>query len=317
MQIAGVERVALIGAGLVGSSWAVVFARAGLDVALFDTSPAQRARAGTLVDGALRALAESGLLRESEAALRARIRVYDERDPALAGAGYVQESIVESLDAKRALYAELDAAAEPDAILASSTSSFPTSALASHVPGRHRCLVAHPVNPPHLLPFAEVSGAPFTAPEVVERTLALLRGVGQAPIHVRREVQGFVLNRLQWSLLAEACRLVAEGVVDADGVDAALTEGLGRRWALAGPFATGDLNAPGGLRDYLERFGPTIEAIAASRGGPPVLDPTLIEHLHAASRARHPESARAERLALRDRWLLEVAKARQSVDPPG
>lgn len=317
MRIAGVERVALIGAGLVGSSWAVVFARAGLDVAVFDASAAQRERTGALFDAALGALAEAGLLRESVAAVRARVRVHDARAAALAGAGYVQESIVESLDAKRALYAELDAEAEPDAILASSTSSFPTSALASHVAGRHRCLVAHPVNPPHLLPFAEISGAPFTAPEAVERTLALLRGVGQAPIHVRREVEGFVLNRLQWTLLAEACRLVAEGVADVEGIDAALTEGLGRRWALFGPFATGDLNAPGGLGDYLGRFGPTIEAINASRGSAPVLAPELVARLHADCTATRPAAERAQRLALRDRWLLEVARVRQSLAPRG
>jgi 3-hydroxyacyl-CoA dehydrogenase len=197
----------------------------------------------------------------------------------------------------------MDAAAAPDTILASSTSAFPTSAIAQGLAGAARCIVAHPVNPPYLVPLVEVSGAPFTAPRTVARTLALMRAVGQAPIHVRREIHGFVLNRLQWTLLAEACRLVADGVASVDDVDAAIRDGLGRRWAFLGPFEVGDLNAPGGLADYLERFAPTIEQInAPAADGPFRLAPERIAALLL------PESERAARMAWRDRRLMALAR---------
>ncbi|MCP5327754.1 MAG: 3-hydroxyacyl-CoA dehydrogenase [Steroidobacteraceae bacterium] len=305
----GVEplrRVALVGAGLVGSGWAIVFARAGFEVVLHDAAPGQAARALQAIAVSLADLEQRGLLQEPVAAVAARIRVADELSAALAGVDYVQESIVERLEAKRPLYAQMDAIAAPGVILASSTSAFPTSAIAEGLRGAARCVVAHPVNPPYLVPLVEVSGAPFTAESTIERTLELQRAAGQAPIRVRREIRGFVLNRLQWTLLAEACRLVADGVASVDDVDAAIRDGLGRRWVFMGPFEVGDLNAPGGLRDYLERFGPTIEQINAAAGFR--LEPAQIEALHTARRALLPEPARAERSRWRDRRLMALAR---------
>lgn len=300
--------VALVGAGLVGSSWAVVFARAGFEVRVHDLQPGQLARSREAVAGAVAALAGAGLLRGSPAEVTGRVSFEPQLEAALDGAGYVQESAVESLAVKRELFARLDALAAPAAILASSTSAFATSSFADGLPGRARCLVAHPVNPPHLVPFVEVCPAPFTDPAVVERTLALMGEVGQSPIHVRREIHGFVLNRLQWSLLGEAYRMVAAGVATAEDVDRAIRDGLGRRWAFMGPFEVGDLNAPGGLGDYLHRFGDTIEQIDASRQGEPLrLDPAVVARLDAELRARWPQDARAARLAARDRRLLGLS----------
>ncbi len=301
--------MALVGAGLVGSGWAIVFARAGCEVALYDAEPDQRQRAIAWVDRQLADLQTQALIGEPPAAIAARIHPESSLPQALAGAEFVQESIVERLDVKQRLYADMDAVAEPATILASSTSAFPTSAIADGLAGRARCIVAHPVNPPYLVPLVEVSGAPFTAPETVERTLTLMRTVGQAPIHVRREIHGFVLNRLQWTLLAEACRLVADGIASVDDVDAAIRDGLGRRWAFLGPFEVGDLNAPGGLADYLDRFAPTIETInAPAAGGPFRLEPERIAVLHAARRAMLPEPQRAGRMAWRDRRLMALAR---------
>jgi len=315
-------RVALVGAGLVGSGWAIVFARAGCEVAMYDAEPLQRQRALEWVGRQLVDLQSQGLIAEPPAAIAARIHDAPSLPQALAGAAFVQESIVERLDVKQRLYAEMDAAAAPGTILASSTSAFPTSAIAEGLAGRARCIVAHPVNPPYLVPLVEVSGAPFTAPETVARTLELMRAVGQAPIHVRREIHGFVLNRLQWTLLAEACRLVADGVASVDDVDAAIRDGLGRRWAFLGPFEVGDLNAPRGLGDYLERFAPTIEKInAPAAAGPFRLEPERIAALHAARRELLPEPQRVERLAWRDRRLMALARhlaeAKALEDVPG
>ena len=131
---------------------------------------------------------------------------------------------------------------------------------------------------------------------------------GQSPIHVREEIEGFVLNGLQSTLLAEACRLVADGIAWADAIDAAIRDGLGRRWAFMGPFEVGDLNAPGGLGDYLARFGATIDGIDASRrGAPSPLSPALVAELDAEARRHWPAAERADRLRSRDERLLALA----------
>ena len=303
-----ISRVAVIGAGLVGSSWAVVFARAGLRVGVYDADAAQLLRAAAAIRRSLEELHAAALLRDSVAANLDRLSFVHTLDAALADAEYAQESIVESLPAKRALFAAMDDIAAPTTILASSTSAFVTSSFAEGFTGSDRCVVVHPVNPPHLVPFVEVSGAHFTRADVVARSLALMRQVGQSAIHVRKEIRGFVLNRLQWTLLAEAYRLVSEGVATADEVDRAVRDGLGRRWAFMGPFEVGDLNAPEGIADYLQRFGSTIEAISESRQGQPLrLQPTLNDALQSEARAMWPQTRRAERLAERDRRLLKLA----------
>lgn len=300
--------MAVVGAGLVGASWAVVFARAGLQVNLHDSDARQLARAVDTVRGSLEALDAAGLLAEPVAAVLARLHPRPDLAAALADAQYAQESIVESLPAKQALFAAMDSLAAPQVVLASSTSAFVTSSFADGLKGRGRCLVAHPVNPPHLVPFVEVSGAPFTQEGVVADTLALMTRVGQSPINVRKEIRGFVLNRLQWTLMAEAYRLVAEGVVTAPELDAAVRDGLGRRWAFMGPFEVGDLNAPQGIADYLQRFGETIEAISESRSGPPLkLDAAINDQLQGALRAIWPADQRQARLADRDARLLKLA----------
>ncbi len=305
---AEVARVAVVGAGLVGASWAVVFARAGLQVRLHDADAQQLPRAQDAVRRSLAALHAAGLLSEPVAAVLERVRSCVSLSQALADAQYVQESIVESLPAKQALFAAMDPLAPTEAILASSTSAFVTSSFADALPGRGRCVVAHPVNPPHLVPFVEVSGAPFTRDSVVADTLSLMTRVGQSPIHVRREIRGFVLNRLQWTLMAEAYRLVSEGVASAQDIDAAVRDGLGRRWAFMGPFEVGDLNAPDGIADYLARFGPTIEAISESRSAAPLrLDPDVNAQLQSELRTKWPAGQRAERLADRDERLLKLA----------
>lgn len=305
---AEISRVAVIGAGLVGASWAVVFARAGLQVNLYDADAGQLPRALDAVRRSLEALQGAGLQPQPIASVLTRLQPQTDLGAALGGVQYVQESIVESLAAKQALFAAMDRIAPPPTILASSTSAFVTSSFAQALDHRERCVVAHPVNPPHLVPFVEVSGAPFTRAEVVADTLALMRSVGQSPIHVRKEIRGFVLNRLQWSLMAEAYRLVAEGVVTAPELDAAVRDGLGRRWAFMGPFEVGDLNAPEGIADYLQRFGETIEAISESRSGSALkLDAAMNARLQQALRVLWPAEQRSARLADRDARLLKLA----------
>lgn len=301
-----IENVVVVGAGLVGIGWAIVFARAGKRVVLHDVEQARLDNARQQIHVNLVALAENGLLSEAIIEVAARIDYQLSLTDSLAGGEYIQECIVEDLAAKQAIFSELDAYAADSAILASSTSGFTTTSFANGVPGRHRCLVAHPVNPPHVVPLVEISGANFTAGEIVERTRLLMQEVGQEPIVLRREIHGFVLNRLQWSLLGEAYRLVEQGVATVDEIDCAIRHGLGRRWAFMGPFEVGDLNAPDGLRDYLQRFGETIERINETEAL--TLNHESNAAMHAARRELLDDDERATRMQWRDRRLMALAK---------
>jgi 3-hydroxyacyl-CoA dehydrogenase len=256
-------RVAIVGLGLIGRSWAIVFAYGGFDVALWDGDAGVAEKACGLVADGLEELARHGLVRDPAAAAR-RVRVATDLADALAAVDYVQESLPERVEVKRAIFAELDRLAPPNAILASSTSTIVASSFTESLTGRHRCLVAHPVNPPHLVPVVELVGTPWTSPEVVARAKAIYEQVEQVPIVVRREIDGFILNRLQAVLLSEAFRLVGEGYVSPQDLDKTIKDGLGLRWSFMGPFETIELNAPGGIPDYCARYGPSLSKLSAA-----------------------------------------------------
>ncbi|HEY6860497.1 MAG TPA: 3-hydroxyacyl-CoA dehydrogenase [Pseudolabrys sp.] len=256
-------RIAVIGAGLIGRSWAIVFARAGWEVALHDaTSDAIEQALATVADG-MAELQEHGLIDDAEAAVK-RVRNSSSLADALDGARLVQENTAETLDAKRAIFTDLDRLAAPDAILASSTSMIVASLFTEKLKGRHRCLVAHPVNPPHLVPLVELVGAPWTASETIAQAKTIYEAVDQVPILVKREIEGFILNRLQAVLLSEAFRLVEDGYVTPQDLDKTLKDGLGLRWSFMGPFETIELNAPGGIPDYCQRYGPSLSRLSSA-----------------------------------------------------
>jgi 3-hydroxyacyl-CoA dehydrogenase len=226
---------------------------------------------------------------------------------ALDGAAYIQESTPERVEVKQEVYAELDRLAAPDAILASSTSGIPASAFTGHVAGRQRCLVAHPINPPFVTPLVELCPAPWTDPAVVDRTHDLMARVGQAPIRLNKEVQGFVANRMQAALIGAALRMVADGVASAADIDTAIKAGIGLRWSFMGPFETIDLNAPGGIADYLRRYGPLYQAIEGEHGPLEWTDEVLLRQVDDERRAVLPTERLGERSAWRDRRLMALA----------
>jgi 3-hydroxyacyl-CoA dehydrogenase len=310
------ERVALVGGGLIGQAWAIVFGRAGHEVVLFDAEPAALEQARRNIAARLEDLAGLGLVEDAAAAL-GRVRYAATLGEALASADHVQESTPERVEVKRALFAELDRLAAPDAVLASSTSGIPASAFTEGLSGRQRCLVAHPINPPFVTPLVELCPAPWTDPAVVERTHALMSRAGQAPIRLRREVQGFVANRMQGALIGAALRMVKDGVASAEDIDIAIRDGIGLRWSFMGPFETIDLNAPGGIADYLRRYGPLYQAIEGEQAG--ALDwgdEALLAQLEQERRARLPTAALPERSVWRDRRLMALAAHRRKVAQP-
>lgn len=290
-------RVAVIGAGLIGRAWSMVFARAGWQVALWDGAVGVADSARGLIAEGLADLERHGLVSEPAAAAQ-RVSVARTLEEAVAGAALVQESTPETVEMKREIFARLDAAAPDRTILASSTSALVASLYTEDLKGRGRCLVAHPVNPPHLVPIVELCGAPWTAPDVMERAREIYRSVGQVPIHVRREIDGFVLNRLQTALLAEAFRLVEEGIVSPQDLDETIRNGLGLRWSFMGPFETIELNAPGGIADYCARYGPFFRRLAEDQPRASVWDSGKV----AAAVAAWGPTPAPERQARKTRW---------------
>jgi 3-hydroxyacyl-CoA dehydrogenase len=219
-------------------------------------------------------------------------------EEAVSAADHVQESGPEVLETKRSTFAALDATAPAHCVLASSTSAIVASLFTESLPGRARCIVAHPVNPPHLVPVVELCGAPWTSAETKARAAAVMRGVGQVPIDVKREIDGFVLNRLQVALLSEAFRLVQDGVVSPQDLDHTIAHGLGLRWSFMGPFETMDLNAPNGFQDYLDRYRIPYQKMGAQLG---VADPWTKEASDAVLATRDSKTPRAN-LPARRRW---------------
>ncbi len=305
--------IAIVGSGLIGRSWAIVFARGGWDVRLWDPSADTLESAPQLIREALEEFAAHGLVDDAATAAR-RVCVASSLPQAVEGVDLVQESGPEVLEVKRQIFTELDAAAPRHTILASSTSAIVASKFTEHLPGRERCLVAHPVNPPHLAPIVELCGAPWTSPQVIARAREIYESVEQAPITVNREIDGFVLNRLQVALLAEAFRLVGEGVVSPQDLDKTIAEGLGLRWSFMGPFQTIELNAPGGIRDYCNRYVAWFRRYMADLPSPAVWDEENIDRVIAAwGRTPTPEEVAARSL-WRDKRLTAL-KAHKRAQP--
>lgn len=301
------ERIAaVIGAGLIGRAWAMVFARAGWRVRLYDSAPAQLDAVRAHVAASLAEQQAAGLVGDAASAL-ARISTVEQIEAAVSGADWVQENLPEDVEVKRVAFRALDAHAPAAAVLASSTSGIPASQFTEALAGRARCLVAHPVNPPHLVPIVELCGAPWTAPATVELARAVMEEVGQVPIVVRREIDGFILNRLQGALLSEAMRLVGEGYVSPEDLDKTVAQGLGLRWSFMGPLATIELNAPGGVSDYCARYGSIYRELAAHPPGPEVWE---AEHAARVAALGEPLTAaeRKRRMDWRDARLLALAR---------
>jgi 3-hydroxyacyl-CoA dehydrogenase len=307
------RKVAVVGSGFIGRAWAMVFARAGFAVALWDPAPGAVAAALGFIAARLPELREAGLLADPPDVVLARITPAASLREALAGAEYVQENGPERVAEKAALFAEMDRIAAPETILASSTSGIPASQFTGNLAGRGRCLVAHPVNPPYLVPVVELCPAPWTEPAVVARARALMVAAGQVPAEVKKEVAGFVLNRLQVALVAEAFRLVRDGVVSQEDLDATVKHGLGLRWSFMGPFETIDLNAPQGLADYIARYG-GLYAEVEREITPCELTASLVAEMDAERRAALPLAEHPARQAWRDRRLMALAahKAKQA-----
>lgn len=299
-------KTAVLGAGLIGRSWAMVFARGGHEVKLWDKDQVQTEKALAHITRTVPEMAEAGLI-DDPARVISRIAGAATLETALAGVGFVQENITERPDPKQRLFAEAEHLVPGDAILSSSTSAILPSLIFSPLTTRSRCLVSHPLNPPHLAPIVEICGADFTSPDVIARAREFMAGCAMSPITVKREIEGFILNRLQLAVLNEAFRLIAEDYVTAEDLDKTVKDGLALRWSFMGPIETIDLNAPGGVGDYLERYGPTIRRVGESQSTATPWPASIGETLQSERRSRVPLDRLPDATEWRDRRMMALA----------
>lgn len=302
------DRVAIIGTGLIGRGWAILFARAGFDVWLHDRAPGA-------VEAALTAIAANVLLLQAEqliddrATLLARVKPAASLFEAVDGAFYVQESVTEEAAVKAAVFQELGQCADRAAILASSCSTIPPERFMNTVSAPDRCIVAHPFSPPHLVPLVEIVLAPETRPSVAQETVDLMRAIGQRPVLIHKPVVGFAVNRLQAVVINEALRLVRDGVISPEDLDLCMSEGLGRRWAFMGPFETMELNAHDGFKDYATRYSAVYRSILDDVDTRVPWDDDAIASIEAWRRERYPTRADVtERRLWRDHMLMTLGR---------
>jgi 3-hydroxyacyl-CoA dehydrogenase len=303
--------VAIVGTGLVGRAWAIAFARAGAACRLFDVTPGAAELAKERIAVLLDDMVEAGLLKAAAPVLR-RLETVRTLPEALADANWLQESVPEELTLKRQVWADIDALAPSTTLLASSTSALVPSKFTEHLAGRERCFVAHPLNPPYLIPAAELVPAPWTSPETMRRAADIMTGIGMAPISMTRELDGFVMNRLQGALLEEAFRLVEGGYCSAEDVDRGLKHGLALRWSFMGPFETIDLNAPLGVRDYCERYQHIYERLHPTMQRRADWTGPVLGRIEAERREALPADQLEARQRWRDRRLMALAAHKQS-----
>lgn len=295
--------VTVLGAGSIGVSFAILFACRGFDVAVYDPIEDALPRAADDLRERLKQLDLN-----DTAVAEARVRFTTQLDDALAGATFVQECAPERVDLKQDLLAQAAARTADDVPLASASSAIVPSRLAEALDTSvaARILVGHPGNPPYLLPVIEVVPSAVTAETITRRVTEIYRSAGLRPVLVRREVEGFLFNRLQGALLREAYCLVRDGVAGVDDIDEVVRSGLGLRWSFIGPFETADLNTRGGIESHAAKMGPAYERMGAERGQHDPWTPDLIAEVTAQRRALLDLDDWDERVRWRDRQLIRM-----------
>ena len=249
------QKIAVVGGGLIGQGWAVVFAQSGYEVAIYDPSADVRKTVRNTIKQRIADLVSAELVTAflGEKMLE-QLTVAHSLEEAVDGVSYVQENGPEQIEIKKKLTAELDALVSLDVPIGSSTSGISASRYCEKLNGRHRCLVVHPINPPHLIPAVEIVPSPWTEKYIVTKVDEIMRNCSRETILLNKEIDGFVVNRLQGALLEEAFRLVGSGIVSAADLDKAISDGLGLGWSFMGPMKTIHLNAPEGVADYVKRY---------------------------------------------------------------
>ncbi|MTV16198.1 3-hydroxyacyl-CoA dehydrogenase NAD-binding domain-containing protein [Bradyrhizobium sp. BR2003] len=303
-----IRKIAIIGTGVIGASWAAQFLAKGLDVVATDVAPDAEASLRRFVKAAWPALERLGL---APGASQSRLTFSRDLATAVAGADLVQENGPERLDFKQQLYKQLDELLHPDVIIASSSSGIKMSDIQSGAALHpERCVIGHPFNPPHLIPLVEVVGGTRTSEQTILRAIAFYKSIGKKAVRLNKEMPGHVANRLQGALAREVYYLVAEDVLSAADVDDALSWGPGLRWGIMGNMMLNHLGGgPGGIEHFLHQFAGPFTATWKTLGTPeltPEVQKKLIDGVQAEVGSRTIEELEAER----DETLLDLLELR-------
>jgi carnitine 3-dehydrogenase len=299
-------RVGLLGGGVIGGGWAARFLLHGSDVTLYDPAPGAQNTVADIVRNARVAFEGMGATLPAEG----RLTLVSTPEEAVREADFVQESAPERLELKQGVLARACAACPAGVVMASSTSGLMPSRISAEMPNPERFAVGHPFNPVYLLPLVEVVAGEHTTPETVERAVEVYRSVGMQPLVVRREIDGFIADRLQEALWREALWLVHDGIATVEEVDDAIRLGPGLRWAFMGPFLTYRMGGgEGGMRHFLEQFGPSLQWPWTKLMDVPDLNDELIDTIAEQSDAQAAGRSSQELQQMRDRHLVAVLLA--------
>jgi 3-hydroxyacyl-CoA dehydrogenase len=303
-----IRRIAIVGTGVIGASWAAEFLARGLDVTATDPAPNAEANMRKFIDRAWLDLTARGL---DKSASRDRLSFTPDLKKALRDADFVQENGPERKDFKVQLFADMDAATPPDSIIASSSSGLTMSVMQSGCKHPERCVIGHPFNPPHMVPLVEVVGGAKTSPDVVQRAIEFYASIGKKPIHLRKEVVGHVANRLQAAIYREVVNLINLGVVDVADADTAVCWGPGLRWGIMGPSMLFHLGGgEGGIQHFMEHLSGPVALWWKDLGGftewPEGSKATIVDGVTKMANGRSVD----ELAQMRDEILLEFVKLR-------
>ena len=300
------RNIGICGAGLIGASWAVGFANHGYNVLVYDANPEIVTNFFKVVDQLaddLEIFKKVDLKK-----LKSSIKICNNIEEVCKESVLIQESIVEDLEEKQKIFSDFEKYASVDTILASSSSYLLPSKISEKLKNKQRCIVAHPALPPHVVPFVEICPSSETSLEVIEKAKDIYKTAHYVPIVLKKEIEGFVLNRLQGALLNEAVRLHEEGYASIDDIDISLKHALGIRWAFLGPFEIMDLNAPGGIGDSFTRYRKGIKKLAQQQNSVPEYTDEYIKKLESEQRERLKLTDREERTKKRNKLIALVRK---------